>query len=117
MALALAPVGAAVLVAGILTVSLDGAGWKLAGVLVATLAVALLGVAWGLWRSAALSEAMLEVTAAEQRLDEVLVAAARSSGAAGDGKPQDSTCGSAGPACGSAGAAGGCGASCLTRSR
>jgi hypothetical protein len=123
MALVLAPVGLVLLLAGILTVSLDGVGWKLAGLLVATLAVLLLGVAWGLRRSAALAEA----TAAEQRLDEVLVAATRSSGTACGGagaqdspqagKSEGSTCGSAGLVCGSADAPGGCGASCLARTR
>jgi hypothetical protein len=157
MALALAPVGLVLLLAGILTVSLDGVGWKLAGLLVAVLAVVLLGVAWGLRRSAALSESLAEATAAEQQLDEVLIAAARSSGEACGGagaersragelsheserfheskrshnlaglrEPADvqqsepsqgSTCASAGLVCGSAGAPGGCGASCLTRSR
>jgi hypothetical protein len=108
MSLMLAPVGVVLLLAGILTLSLDGVGWKLAGLLVMALAVVLLGVAWGLRRSAALSEALDEATAAEQRLDEVLVAAAGSSGVA---------CGSAGSVCGVAGAAGGCGASCLARTR
>lgn len=103
LALALAPVGVALLVAAVLTMSLAGAGWKVAGVLVAALALALLGVAWGLWRSVALSQA----AAGEQRLDEVLAAAARSQGAACGG---DST----GAACGSAGSRG-CGAGCLTR--
>jgi hypothetical protein len=141
MALALAPIGLALLLAGILTVSLNGVGWKLAGVLVAVLAVVLLGIAWGLRRSAALSEALAEATAAEQRLDEVLVAAARSSGAACGGAgagaeqshdserigesaagqesehSQGSACGSAGLVCDSAGSPSGCGANCLVRSR
>jgi hypothetical protein len=102
MALALAPLGLVLLVAGILTVSLDGVGWKLAGLLAAGLAVVLLGVAWGLRRSAGLSEA----AAAEQRLDEVLLAAARASGTA---------CGTTGQVCGSGSAEGGCGAACLAR--
>jgi hypothetical protein len=134
MALMLAPVGVVLLVAGGLAVSLDGAGWTVAGVLVAMLAMALLGVAWGLWRSAALSEA----AAAERRLDEVLAAAARSQGATcgagGDGADargagsqgagsqsagsqgaDSSICDSTGVICGSSSAVGGCGAACLTR--
>ncbi|HEX8092392.1 MAG TPA: hypothetical protein VF542_01095, partial [Jatrophihabitans sp.] len=132
-ALALAPLGLVLLVAGILAASLDGVGWTLAGLLVAGLAVVLLGVAWGLRRSAALSE----VAAGEQRLDEVLVAAVQASGAtcgeAGVGGAagvggvgahgsdtsthgsDSSTCGATGLVCGSSGAPGGCGASCLTR--
>jgi uncharacterized membrane protein len=101
MAWTLAPLGLVLLVTGILTASLDGIGWKLAGLLVAVLALALLGVAWGLSRSAALTEA----ATAEQQLDEVLLAAAGSSGA---------TCAAAGGAtCGTTGLA--CGASCVTR--
>ena len=138
MSLALAPLGLVLLVAGVLTSSRDGIGWKLAGLLVAVLALALLGVAWGLRRSAALTEA----AAAERRLDGVLAAAARSQGGACGGvdaerssHPDDaqraagSVCGSAGAVCGSAGAVcgsagavcgaagepGGCGARCLTR--
>jgi hypothetical protein len=103
MALGLAPLGAVLLVAGVLTVSLDGVGWKFAGLLVAVLALALLGVAWGLRRSAAMTEA----ADAEHRLDEVLAAAAGSGGA---------TCATTGLACGSGSASGGCGASCLGRS-
>ena len=116
MALVLVPVSLVLLLAGILTMSLEGVGWKLAGLLVAALAVLLLGVAWGLRRSAVLSEALAEATAAEQRLDEVLIAATRSSGA-GDGGAEGSACGSTGLTCGSAGAPGGCGASCLARTR
>ena len=109
MAWALAPLGLVLLVTGILTASLDGLGWKLAGLLVAGLAVVLLGVAWGLHRSAVLTEA----AAAERRLDEVLVAAAGSSGApcAGAG---GAICGTTGLACGAVSATG-CGASCMTR--
>jgi uncharacterized membrane protein len=120
MALALAPVGLVLLLAGFLTVSRGGLGWKLAGLLVAVLAVVLLGIAWGLRRSAALSEALAEATAAEQRLDEVLVAAAQSSGAErseGSEGSEGSACGSAGLVCGSPGAPAGCGPSSLPRSR
>lgn len=136
MALALAPLGLALLVAAILVISVDGVGWKLAGLLVAVLAVALLGVAWGLWHSAALTES----AEAERRLDEVLAAAAHSSGvtcgpagsrgtahgSAGSeasggsavaSRSEGSTCGSTGLVCGSVTADGGCGASCLTRTR
>lgn len=114
----LAPLGGVLLVTGVLAVSLGGVGWMLAGMLAAVLAVALLGVAWGLWRSVALSEA----AAAEQRLDEVLVAAARAQGAACGGRDGEdslgsdgSICASSGVLCGSSSAAGGCGAACLTR--
>jgi hypothetical protein len=100
MALALAPLGGVLLVAGIVAAFRDGIGWRLAGLLVAGLALVLLGIAWGLRRSAALSEA----AAAERQLDEVLAAAA------GGG-----VCGSSGLACGSGSADGGCGAACLTR--
>jgi hypothetical protein len=136
MALVLAPLGLALLVAAILVVTLDGVGWKLAGLLVAVLAVALLGVAWGLWHSVSLTEA----AEAERRLDEVLAAAAHSSGvtcgsaasrsaahgsAGSDGSvssqgaasPEGSTCGSTGLVCSSSSANGGCGAICLTRAR
>ncbi len=100
MALVLAPLGVVLLVAGALAVAGPGAAWKLVGLLVCVLAVGLLGVAWGLVRSASLTDAM----AAERRLDEAIIAA---SGGCG------SVCGSAGPD----GSAGGCGASCLTRAR
>ncbi|HEY0167002.1 MAG TPA: hypothetical protein VGB75_08175 [Jatrophihabitans sp.] len=128
MALALAPLGVALLVTAVLTITLDGAGWKLAGLLVAALAVVLLGVAWGLQRSAALSEA----AEAEQRLDAVLTAAAGSSGGAcgsagSEGGSLDSEggsagssaapCGTTGLVCGLGGADGGCGAACLARTR
>ena len=136
MALVLAPVGLALLVAAILVIMLDGIGWKLAGLLVAVLAVVLLGVAWGLRRSAALTEA----AEAERRLDQVLAAAAHSSGvvcgsagsrsathglassqtpagSAGAHSSGDSTCGSTGLICGSVSAEGGCGASCVARAR
>ena len=109
MSVALAPLGLVLLVAGILTSSRDGIGWKLAGLLIAVLASALLGVAWGLRRSAALTEA----AAAERRLDGALAAAARSQGMACGA--EGSVCGSAGVLCGSAGEPGGCGARCLTR--
>ena len=120
MALMLAPVGVVLLVAGVLVVSLGGGGWTVAGMLVTLLAVALLGVAWGLWRSVALSEA----AAAERRLDEVLAAAARSQGAACGGPGAEgahspgadgSICASTGVVCGSSSGPGGCGAACLTR--
>lgn len=130
MSLALAPLGLVLLVAGGLTMSLAGIGWKLAGLLVVVLALALLGVAWGLRRSAALSEA----AAVERRLDGVLAAAARSQGVAcgtaeaqrsqdaggelgpaGSAGSAGSVCGSAGSICGSADEPGGCGARCLTR--
>jgi hypothetical protein len=120
MALLLTPVGVVLLVAGALAVSLDGVGWTLTGGLVALLAVALLGVAWGLWRSVALSEA----AAAERRLDEVLAAAARSQGAACGGPGAEgahsrgadgSICASTGVGCGSSSGPGGCGTACLTR--
>lgn len=104
MALALAPVGAVLLAAGVLTLWRPGAGWKLVGLVVGLLALVLLGVAWGLRRSAALTEAAL----AEQRLDEVLTSAAA---AAGGG----ATCGGAGLSCGAAGAEGSCGAACFSR--
>jgi hypothetical protein len=116
MAWTLAPLGVVLLVAGLLTVSRDGVGWKLVGLLVAGLAVVLLGVAWGLRRSAALSEA----AAAERRLDEVLLAAAGASGAACGGTGAASShsggsiCGATGVACASGSAPGGCGARCLT---
>lgn len=136
MALVVAPLGLALLVAAILVITLDGVGWKLAGLLVGVLAVALLGVAWGLWHSVALTEA----AEAERRLDEVLAAAAHSSGvscgSAGSQEPthgsagaqasagsavasgsEGSTCSSTGLVCGSAIAEGGCGASCLARTR
>jgi hypothetical protein len=103
MSLALAPLGGVLLVAGALGVFHHGAGWKVAGLLVAVLALVLLGIAWGLRRSAALTEA----ADAERRLDEVLTAAAAEAGGG--------MCGSTGLACGSAGADGGCGAACLTR--
>ena len=98
MSLALGPLGLVLLVAGSLAMSRDGIGWKLTGLLIAVLALTLLGVAWGLRRSAALTEA----AAAERRLDEVLAAAG-------------SVCGSAALMCGSAGEPGGCGARCLSR--
>ncbi|MEO7263087.1 MAG: hypothetical protein ABI047_17815 [Jatrophihabitantaceae bacterium] len=130
MALALAPLGLLLLVTGILAASLDGLGWKLVGLLVAALAVVLLAVAWGLRRSAALSEA----ADAERRLDEVLAAAAESSGAncapAGSCGASWAPAGSTGASCASAGssgvtglvcdsgnAAGGCATGCLARSR
>jgi hypothetical protein len=128
MAVALAPLGLVLLVAGGLALSRAGIGWKLAGLLVTLLAVGLLGVAWGLRRSAALSEA----AQAERRLDEVLVAAAEANGsscgaagttaagATGAGAASvsavaagDAACGSAGLLCG----LGSGGASCLTRTR
>ena len=109
MAWAMAPLGLALLAAGVLTAFLPGLAWKLAGVLVVLLALVLLGVAWGLQRSAGLSEA----AAAEQRLDEVLLEAARvAQGPGADG----SVCGSSGLVCGSAGPDG-CGASCLAGTR
>jgi hypothetical protein len=116
MALAVTPVGAVLLVAGILAVSRPGIGWVLVGLLVALLALVLLGMAWGLWRSAALTEAAV----AEQRLDEVLTAAAGaicgSAGSPSTGSPDGagSPCG-AGPMCGSDSTAAGCGAACLSR--
>lgn len=140
MAVALAPLGLVLLVAGGLALSLAGIGWKLAGLLIAALAVGLLAAAWGLWRSAALSEA----AQAEQRLDEMLVAAAAANGsscgvnglscsttgttaavgatvtgvAGGSAVAAgDAACGSAGLLCGLGSAEGGCGASCLTRTR
>ena len=117
MAVALAPLGVVLLLAGVLAVSLEGIGWKLAGLLVVMLAVLVLAVAWGLRRSAALSEA----AEAERRLDEVLVAAAGSAGAMG-GKigaagAEGAVCGSTGALCGADSAAGGCAANCLTRTR
>lgn len=125
MALVSAPLGLALLAAAVLVITVDGVGWKLAGLLVAVLALGLLGVAWGLHRSVAVSDA----AAAEQRLDEVLAAVARSSGAAcgstgsqgaagsdSVGSP-DSTCASTGLICGSGNTESGCGASCLSRVR
>jgi len=103
MALALAPVGAVLLAAGVLACGRPGVGWKLVGLVVGLLALVLLGVAWGLRRSAALTEAAL----AEQRLDEVLTEAAAAAGGA--------PCGSAGQSCGSGAAEGGCGAACFSR--
>jgi hypothetical protein len=103
MALALAPLGAVLLIAGILAVSRSGLGWKLAGLAVAVLALVLLGIGWGLRRSAELAEA----ADAERRLDETLAAAAVHAGGG--------VCGGTGVACGSDGVAGGCGAACLTR--
>jgi len=125
MALALAPLGLALLVAGVLAMSLDGIGWTLTGLLVAALALVLVGVAWGLRRSAALSEA----ATAEERLDEVLVTAAGASGVTCGGAGADgadsygshgsgrSICGATGVACGSSSEPGGCGATCLARTR
>lgn len=110
MAWALTPLALVLLVAGLLAASLHGLGWKLAGSLVALLALVLLGVAWGLRRSAALSEA----AAAERRLDEALLAAARVAPGTG---PDAWVCGTSGLACGSAGESDGCGASCLARTR
>jgi hypothetical protein len=104
MALVLAPMGAVLLAAGVLACSQPGVGWKLTGLVVGLLALVLLGVAWGLRRSAALTEAAL----AEQRLDEVLTEAAA---AAGGGV----ACGSTGQLCGAGGAEGGCGAACFSR--
>lgn len=104
MALALAPLGGVLLIAGMVAAFRDGIGWKLAGMVVVLLALVLLGIAWGLRRSAALTEAI----AAEQRLDEVLAAAAAEAGGGG-------VCGSTGQMCGSGSADGGCGAACLTR--
>jgi hypothetical protein len=117
MALALAPLGLALLVAGVLAVSRDGVGWKLAGLLVAVLAVVLLGLGWGLQHSAALSEA----ADAEHQLDQVLAAAAGSSGAT-CGPPRSAgsegpSCGKAGLVCGSGSADRGCGADCVARIR
>ena len=92
----------------------------LLGLLVELLALVLLGIAWGMWRSAALTEATL----AEQRLDEVLMAATAGSSCvpAGTGSAASASDGSSGARCGSSGLAcpagtapGGCGASCLTR--
>lgn len=108
MALALAPLGGVLLIAGVLAVFRDGAGWKLTGLLVAVVALALLGICWGLRRSAEITEA----ANAERRLDEVLAAAAAEAGGG--------MCGSTGLACGSGsgvagGPEGGCGAACLTR--
>jgi len=120
MALAVAPVGAVLLVAGILAVSRPGIGWMLVGLLVALLALVLLGIAWGLWRSAALTEAAV----AEQRLDEVLTAAAAAAGAVCGSAGSPSTTGSppgagspcgVGSGCGSGSAEAGCGAACLSR--
>ncbi|HST47910.1 hypothetical protein [Jatrophihabitans sp.] len=129
LALALAPLGGVLLVAGMLAFSRHGVGWMLAGLLVGLLALVLLGIAWGLRRSAALTEA----AAAEQRLDEVLMAAAGpcgvpagASGAGGGstgmsragGVPagvSGGRCGSTGLACPAGSTAGGCGASCLAR--
>jgi hypothetical protein len=110
MALTLAPLGAVLLVAGILAGSRPGIGWALVVLLVGLLALALLGVAWGLRRSAALAETAL----AEQRLDVVLTAATGGAGCAPAG-PGGDLCGSTGLACGSGSAPGGCGASCLAR--
>jgi hypothetical protein len=153
MALVLGSLGLALLVTAVLSITLDGLGWKLAGLLVAALAVVLIGLAWGLRRSAALTDA----AEAERRLDEVLTAAAHSSGVtcgsagsqeaaqgasgagasgagasgagasgagasgAGASGPQGGPCSSTGLVCGSGsgsgGAVGGCGASCLARTR
>lgn len=133
MALVLAPFGVALLIAAILVITLDGVGWKLAGLLVAVLAVGLLGVAWGVWRSVALTEA----AEAERELDEVLAAAAQASGvtcgpassqgashgsagsegSAGATSSEGSTCSSTGLVCSSGSAEGSCGASCLARTR
>jgi hypothetical protein len=114
MALALAPLGMALLVTGVLAATLDGLGWKLSGLFVAVLATVLLALAWGLRRSASLSEAV----DAERRLDEVLATAAGSGGSvcapAGSG---GATCGASGLVCDSGSAAGGCGSTCLARSR
>jgi hypothetical protein len=121
MVLALAPVGLVLLLTGVLAVSLDGLAWKLAGLLVVAVSVVLLGVAWGLHRSAALTEA----AEAEHRLDEVLTAAAAEAGvscgpagAAGGPAGSGAACGTTGLVCGSSsdGVDGGCGA-CLARTR
>ncbi len=103
MALVLAPLGLALLVAAVLVFTLDGAGWKIAGLLVAALAAVLLGVAWGLRRSVALSEA----ADAQRRSDEAVLAAAAEAGGG--------VCGTTGQVCGSNSGKGGCGATCLTR--
>ncbi len=136
MALVLAPLALTLLIAAILVITLDALGWKLAGLLISVLAVLLLGVAWGLWHSVALTEA----AEAERRLDEVLTAAAHSSGLAcgsagsprqpsgstnsegpagteGSAAKEGAPCGSTGLVCGSSTADGGCGASCLARTR
>ncbi len=131
MALVLAPLGGVLLAAGLVTVSRHGVGWTVLGLLVELLALVLVGIAWGLWRSAALTEA----TQAEQRLDEVLLAATAGAGcapggvSAGTGSagstsagaggaadgPGGARCGGTGLACPAGAATGGCGASCLTR--
>ena len=89
MALVLAPLGAVLLIVGLLTLSLDGAGWKLAGAFVGLTALVLLGLAWGLRRAAGLADA----EAAERQLDQVLAAAAVGASAG--------LCGATGQACGS----------------
>jgi len=94
MALTLTPMGLVLLLAGVLTVLLGGLAWKLVGLLIAVLALGVLGIASGLRRSATLTEAAV----AEARVDEAIAAASG---------PCGSSCGSAG--------AGGCGAACLTR--
>lgn len=120
LALALTPLGLVLLLTGVLAVSLEGVGWKLAGLLVVVLAVLVLAVAWGLRRSAAVSEA----AEAERRLDEVLTAAAGSAGAmcgeagaVGAAGVAGSVCGSTGALCGAGSMQGGCAASCLARTR
>jgi hypothetical protein len=112
MAAVLAPLGVVLLVAGVLAISLHGVLWTLVGCCVAVLAVVLLAMAWGLLRSAALSDSAL----AEKQLDAAILAASGSAG---------SDCGPAGvrgaadgcgasDVCGLAGSADGCG-SCLSR--
>lgn len=111
MALALAPLGGVLLTAGVLALFRHGIGWLLVGLLVGLLALTLLGIAWGLWRSVALTEAAL----AEQQLDAVLTAAAGAGSQAGDSARGSTVCGSTGQLCGAGSMPSGCGAACLSR--
>ncbi len=88
MALVLMPFGAVLLVAGAVPVLAGGIVWKLVGVVLIVLAVLVLGVAWGLQRSAALDEA----AAREQQLDDAILGEAALTGA--------DSCGSNCGACG-----------------
>lgn len=79
MALILAPFGLVLLVAGAVPVVAGGVVWKLVGVVLIVVALLVLGVAFGLQRSAALDEA----SEREQQLDEAILAEAALNGACG----------------------------------
>lgn len=85
MALVLAPFGLVLLVAGAVPVVAGGIVWKLVGVVLIVLALLVLGVAFGLQRSAALDETARR----EQQLDEAILAEAALNGAGGCGSNCD----------------------------